>query len=307
MPALTGRALTGRHVNEPEPRPAAWLERPDQAAPTPPTALINIVVAQATFIAALMFYLGVIYTSAYYGHFHLSPFALGFGFGEFVLHSLHLATFPVLVGATVLLLAVAAAGHRPRQESQGGLMRGVRRLASALARHYPIVVAVGLLLLVLWWQWQVFLPYRWLGPLLVGFGLLLGAVGQTGQGGQGSPWETALLVLAAGLFLLWAVTLVSGQLGERHARNDAREVILRTGLVVHSAQPLSLTSRSAGLRYLDLGEGVHLRHRYWGLRLVVERAGRYYAVPIGWRARTDNVFVLREGEGVRIELTPGVQ
>ncbi|MFE1290584.1 hypothetical protein [Streptomyces sp. NPDC058751] len=299
--------LTGRYVNEPEPRPSGRLHHPDQAPQTPPTALINIVVAQATFIAALMFYLGVIYTSAYYGHFHLSPFALGFGFGEFVLNSLHLATFPVLVGTTVLLMTVAAAGHRPRQESQGALTSSAGRIASAMARHYLVVVAAGLLLLVLWWQWQVLLPYRWAGPLLVGFGLLLGVVRQPGPSHPGSPWETALLVLASGLFLLWAITVISGQLGERHARNDAREVILRTGLVVHSAQPLSLSSRSTGLRYQDLGEGVHLRHRYWGLRLVVERAGRYYAVPIGWQARTDHVYVLTESEGVRIELTPGVQ
>ncbi|MET7718345.1 hypothetical protein ABZS89_39275, partial [Streptomyces sp. NPDC005407] len=76
-------------------------------------------VAQASFIAALMFYMGVIYTSAYYGHFHLSPFFLGFGFAEFVLQSLHLMTFPVLV-AVVLLIAVAISGRRPRQALPGG-------------------------------------------------------------------------------------------------------------------------------------------------------------------------------------------
>ncbi|MGW0839850.1 hypothetical protein ACWD26_06770 [Streptomyces sp. NPDC002787] len=294
-------------MNEPAPRPSERLEHTEQAPLTSPTALINIVVAQASFIAALMFYVGVIYTGAYYGHFHLSPFALGFGFGEFVLHSLHLVTFPVLVGAAALLLVVAAAGQRPWRELHGGLVHGAVRGVSAVARHYPVVVATGLLLLVLWWQWQVLLPYRWAGPLLVGFGLLLGVVRNTGPGRPGSPWETALLVLAAGLFLLWAITLVSGQLGERNARNDAREVILRTGLVVHSAQPLGLSSRTPGLRYRDLGEGVHLRHRYEGLRLIVERAGRYYAVPIGWQARTDHVYILREGDGVRIELTPGVR
>jgi hypothetical protein len=261
------------------------------------------VVAQASFIAALMFYVGVIYTGAYYGYFHLSPFALGFGFGEFVLHSLHLVTFPILVGAGALFFVVAAAGHHPTGLNSA-LMRSAGRWASAMARLYLVVVAAGLLLLVLWWQWQVLLPYRWAGPLLVGFGLVLGVVRQGSL--SRSPWQTATLVLAAGLFLLWAVTLVSGQLGERNARNDARNVTLRTGLVVHSAESLSLSSWAPGLRHRDLGAGVHLRHRYEGLRLIVERAGRYYAVPIGWQARTDNVFILREGEGVRIELTPGV-
>ncbi|MFF9777079.1 hypothetical protein ACF1HJ_25900 [Streptomyces sp. NPDC013978] len=293
-------------MNEPVPPAPKQLGDREQAPQTSPTALINIVIAQASFIAALMFYVGVIYAGAYYGHFHLSPFALGFGFGEFVLYSLHLVTFPVLVGAAALLLVVAVAGHRPTQ-SHGGLMNGIARGVSAVARHHLIMVAAGLLLLVLWWQWQVLLPYRWAGPLLVGFGLLLGVVRRTAPGHPANPWETAVLVLASGLFLLWAITLVSGQLGERNAKHDAREVILRTGLVVHSAQPLSLSARSAGLQYRLLGEGTHLRHRYWGLRLIVERGGRYYAVPVGWQARTDHVYVLREGEGVRIELTPGVR
>ncbi|MGJ5831993.1 hypothetical protein [Streptomyces ossamyceticus] len=291
-------------MNDPEPRPAALLEQPDLQSAASPTALINIVVAQASVIAALMFYVGVIYTSAYYGYFHLSPFALGFGFGEFVLHSLHLATFPVLVGAAVLLFVIAAAGHRPGPH--GALAHAVERGVSALARRYLIVVAAGALLLILWWRWQVLVPYRWVGPLFVGFGLLLGVARQTGSGRHGSAWETASLVLAAGLFLLWTVTLVSGQLGERHARHDARAVILRTGLVVHSARPLGLSSWAPGLRHRDLGPGTHLRHRYEGLRLIVERGGRYYAVPTGWRARTDSVFILREAASVRIELTPGV-
>ncbi|MGP3638681.1 hypothetical protein ACTU45_36300, partial [Streptomyces sp. 24-1644] len=106
-------------MSEAEPRLERWAKRagPDPASPT---ALVNIVVAQASFIAALMFYVGVIYTSAYYGYFHLSPFSLGFGFAEFVLQSLQLMTFPVLVGAVVLLIAVAISGRRPRQALPNG-------------------------------------------------------------------------------------------------------------------------------------------------------------------------------------------
>ncbi|MGP3637352.1 hypothetical protein ACTU45_29080, partial [Streptomyces sp. 24-1644] len=68
-----------------------------------------------------------------------------------------------------------------------------------------------------------------------------------------------------------------------------------------------LRSRSPDLHFDDLGANVHLRYRYTGLRLITAREGRYCAVPIGWRAKTDHVYVIREADDVRIEFTPGVQ
>ncbi|WP_079140426.1 hypothetical protein [Streptomyces sp. LUP47B] len=271
------------------------------------TKVVKVVIAQASFIAALMFYLGVIYTSAYYGHFHLSPFLLGFSFAEFVLQSLNLLTFPVLVGAVVLLIAVALSGPRSRQALPGALVRGVSLSTSALGRQHLLVVAAGTVLLILWWQWQLLLPYRWAGPLLIAFGLLLGVASGDGADRPSGLRDTAVPIFAAGVFLFWTVTLLAGQLGEQHAEHDGRNVVQRTGLVVFSAERLGLSSRSTDLHFKDLGAAVHLRYRYTGLRLIAARDGRYYAVPIGWRARTDPVYILRESDDVRLELTPGVQ
>ncbi|MFF0087893.1 hypothetical protein ACFYR1_51085 [Streptomyces canus] len=119
--------------------------------------------------------------------------------------------------------------------------------------------------------------------------------------------DTAVPIFAAGAFLFWAITLVAGQLGEQHAAHDGRNVVKRTGLVVFSAARIGLSSRSPDLHFEDFGDAVRLRYRYTGLRLIVARDGRYYAVPIGWRARTDPVYVLRESDDLRVELTPGVQ
>ncbi|MGW2731207.1 hypothetical protein [Streptomyces sp. NPDC001494] len=269
--------------------------------------IVKAVIAQASFIAALMFYLGVIYTSAYYGHFHLSPFLLGFSFAEFALQSLNLLTFPVLVGAAVLLIAVALSGPRSRQALPGALVRGVSLSTSALARRHLLVLAAGTVLLILWWQWQLLLPYRWAGPLLIACGLLLGVAPDGGANRTRGLRDTAVPIFAAGVFLFWTVTLAAGQLGEHHAERDGRNMVQRTGLVVFSAERLGLSSRSPDLRFEDLGAAVRLRYRYTGLRLIVARDGRYYAVPIGWRARTDPVYILWESDDVRVELTPGVQ
>ncbi|MET9431392.1 hypothetical protein [Streptomyces sp. NPDC003036] len=292
-------------MSEPQSGVTRWA-KPEGPDPASPTALINIVVAQASFVAALMFYVGVIYTSAYYGHFHLSPFSLGLGFAEYVLQSLHLMTFPVLVSAVVLLIALAIGGRRPRQALPGGVVRGASHGTSVLARYYWVLVVAGLLLLVGWWQWQLLLPYRWAGPFVIGVGLLLGAARQTDVDQPRRLRDIAVPVFAAMLFLLWSVTLAAGQIGERNARHDARHVDERTGVMVFSSHSLGIWSRSPGLRHQVLGEHVHLRHRYEGLRLIVAREGRYYTVPVGWNATTDSVYVIREGDGVRVELTPGV-
>jgi hypothetical protein len=299
--------MSGPEEGRERPGPAPGPPAPPPDGPAP-TALFNVVAAQASLIAALMFYLGVIYTSAYYGYFRLSPFSLGLGFAEYVLQSLNLLTFPVLVGSVLLVIVIAVSGRRPRQALPGPLVRGGSGALRGLARCYPAVVGAGLVLLVLWWGWQILTPYRWLGPLLIGIGLLLGEVRRTkGDRAPRRLRETAVAVFAAGLFLLWSVTLAAAILGERHAADAARHVVRSTGLVVMSAQRLGLAADSPELRYEDLGKDVHFRYRYTGLRLVAAREGRYYAVPIGWTARTGHVYVLRETAGMRVELTPGVE
>jgi hypothetical protein len=138
-------------------------------------------------------------------------------------------------------------------------------------------------------------------------GLLLGVAPRDGADRPRSLRDTAVPIFAAGVFLFWTVTLVAGQLGEQHAEQDSRNVVQRTGLVVFSAERLGLSSRSTELRFQDLDAAVRLRYRYTGLRLIVARDGHYYAVPIGWRARTDPICIFRKSDAVRVELTPGVQ
>ncbi|MGW7244503.1 hypothetical protein [Streptomyces sp. NPDC054804] len=279
-------------MSERKPSPAQE-ERGAGSADLVSSKLINIVIGQASFIAALMFYLGVIFMEHYFGYYHLNPFNLGFGFAEFALQSLNLITFPVLVSAVILIVAVALYGRQSRQA-----------LPEALVRCHMFVVAAGLILLVLWWQWRLLLP-DWAGPLLIGVGLLLGAAPHGGVDRPRGVRITALQIFGAGLFLFWTLTLVVGQLGEQHARNDARNTFTGTGLIIYSAKPLNLPAPGR-LRTEDLGNTIRMRYRYSGLRLITVRDGRYYAVPIGWQAQTDSVYILRESDDVRFELTPGV-
>lgn len=276
-------------------------KQPHESGPGP-VAILRVVIAQASFIAALMFYLGALYASRYYNYFHLSPFSLGFGFAEFVLQSLHLLKLPVLVTFVVLLIVSGIPRLPKRLPLPDRVARSIYAPISALARGHLVVVAAGLVMLILW---PLIQPYGWVAPLTIAVGLLLGqsknAQGSRVKGLRGR----AVPLFAAGVFLFWAVTLAAWDVGERDAKLHAGNVLHWTSVVVLSTESLSLPTGSIVKQ--DLGEGLRHRYRYTGLRLLIERNGRYYVVPVNWNAKTDSIWVIRESENTWIGLMPGVQ
>ncbi|MFF9012687.1 hypothetical protein ACF09C_06885 [Streptomyces sp. NPDC014870] len=268
---------------------------------TSPTALLRIVIAQGTFVAALMFYLGAMYTSNYYAYFHLSLNALDLGFGEQVTQSLHMLKLEVLVAAGVLVLLVTGPwfGDKARSTVRAGPRTTFRAEVLASRLQLPVVL-VGVVLLALWTEIQ---PYGWVAPLIIAAGLLMGqfrdASGRRPEGFR----RRALPVFAAGVFVFWGLTQVTVQAAERDARSRARHVTDWTGVVLLSSHPLALPT--GAVKRDDLPSWVHHRYRYTGLRLLLERDGRYYVVPLGWNVERDAMYVIRESDDVWIGLTPG--
>ncbi|MFE0520809.1 hypothetical protein [Streptomyces sp. NPDC058954] len=269
-----------------------------------PIELVNSVAGLASFLGSLLLYAGYIYTHAYFGYFHLDSFAIGLSTFELIVRSLRLATLPTFEMLAVVLLVpgvlrLLAALNVPQR-----YLRWIRQVGLAVARAYIVVAAVGIALLLLW-RWIQ--PFGWIAPLLVAVGLLLGRTPAASQGNgfRGPVWGRAVSLAVAGLFLIWAVALVAGQLGTRDARSDADQVVRRVAVVVVSTNRLSM--KSPGLVYEDLGPTQHYRYRYSGLRLLIERDHQYYVVSLGWRRNMDPTFVLQDGDNLRIELGPGTQ
>ncbi|MFG2332964.1 hypothetical protein ACGFMM_25540 [Streptomyces sp. NPDC048604] len=280
---------------EPEPPPSGELGSP--------MGLLKAVIAQGTFIAALMFYLGAMYSSTYYGYFHLSLSTLDLGFGELVTQSLHMLKLEVLVAAGVLVLLVAAPRLRARPRTAAGTGPPAPSRAEAVAHRLSLpVVVLGLVLLALWTEIQ---PYGWVAPMIVAAGLLLGqfrdAEGRRPEGFR----RRALPVFAAGLFGFWGLTQLTVQTAERDAAARARHVVDWTGVVVLSRNPLAFPSGKVKVRTLP--EGLLHRYRYTGLRLLLERDGRYHVVPLDWNVQRDTIYVIRESDAVWVGLTPGTQ
>jgi hypothetical protein len=266
--------------------------------------LLKTVVAQASFIAALMFYLGAIYTSEYFGYFHLSFYSLDFSFAELVLQSLQLLKYQFLVAAVLILIVVAAGPQLSRLLSWSSRRAHTRPAASTpLAWLSMAITAAGLLLLIFWSEIQ---PYAWTAPLTIAAGLLLGQ----SRNVRGNPPDglrrRAVVVFASGVFLFWALTQATQQFGEEDAKAHAADVVDWTSVVVLSSKPLSLPPPGVQEEKLPR-ENLLLPYRYTGLRLLLERHGRYYVVPADWKAKTDAVYVIQESNDLWIALRPGTQ
>ncbi|GAA4930848.1 hypothetical protein ACFPM3_02860 [Streptomyces coeruleoprunus] len=283
-------------------RPARRRPDPEPGAGAGATSILKFVIAEASFIAALMFYVGLIYTSRYYSNFHLSPSSLGFGFSDYVVESLQILSRPVLIAVVSLLLLMSVPQFVRRLPVTSRVRRRASAVWGAMARQYWVVVAAGLVLFLLWPSVR---PY-WMAPATVAAGLLIGQSGAALRGRGQRPADRAVPLFAALAFLLLAVTLLAAQLGDREAKQAAARVVRWPGVVVFSTERLSLTGPPA-LKAEDLGAGAHLRYRYSGLRLLVQRGDRYYVVPVGWDRTRDSVYIFRENETTRIELTPGVR
>lgn len=289
-------------LDNPSQEPEATRREP-ATDPYRPTALLKTVVAQGTFIAALLFYLGAMYTSTFYAYFHISLSTLGLGFGELVTQSLHLLKLEVLVAAGLIVLVVAAPSLRSRTRSPGGAAPRVTAKAEAVAARLSVpVVVVGLVLLALWTEIQ---PYGWIAPLVIAAGLLLSQFRDSRGRKPVGFRRRALPVFAAGVFLFWTLTQVTVQSAERDAESRARHVTEWTGVMVLSSRPLAFPSGTVTKEVLP-GSVLH-RYRYTGLRLLLERDGRYYVVPRGWNVHKDAMYVIRESETTWIALTPGTQ
>ncbi|MFH8597175.1 hypothetical protein [Streptomyces rimosus] len=301
------RARRRRRIRRAAPPPGASGPGAGPGSGTPPQPdqrfeFINTVLGAGSLVGGLMFYAGVMHSSAYFGYFRIRASVLGFGFPQMIIWSLRLVTLPVLVCLALLALGSRLPDLLVALRVPSRVTLRVRRAGRAVAQQYALFVVAGVGLMLLWQHIQ---PYGWAAPLLVATGLLLS---QSGAANPARPahglWRRGLPVVAAGLFLVWAIALVAGQLGRQDAREAAAHLVRRPAVVVLSTERLSLTGPGLTAERLP---GMHYRYRYTGLRLILERDRRYYVLPVGWRPRTDPTFVIEDDDSILIEIMPGTQ
>jgi hypothetical protein len=299
----------GRAANQ---RPGLSLERAVQ--------VVTAIVAPTTVLTALLFYFGWIRTNALFQYFGVDATVLGFTTQDYLLRSTEALYVPL---GTLLVLGLAGVrAHGLVEAWLAGRRPGRLPRRTALA-----VGAVGVVGLALFARGVAGVAVPRLSrdgflvtPVCLGLGTILGAYAQwlwrrlrqpSGRRGGASRarWPglvgLGLVAMLVVLSLFWATTDYARAYGRGRAVAYARDLAVRPGVVVYSAERLFL--QGPGVRELALPAGEHAsyRYRYSGLRLLTEAHGRLFLLPAGWTT-TDGAAIVLAGDGkLRVEFTRG--
>lgn len=281
--------------------------------------LIVAVVAPVTLITALAYYFGYRRESAFAGYFGIDPSTLGFTTNDYVLRSVDALFVPITVVLLVAFAAVylhALAGDRfgrvdlvPIAAVAGfcALTLGIALLAGKpLAHDYAYLQA--------------------LGPA-VGVALLLYALSRSrsvSRHALGAAVFVGIAVVLVSVF--WATSDYADTRGHADARKLARDITVLPSATVFSKENLDIHPLAPGggvPQPVKPGGGCRLlmvqkfrngayRFTYSGFTLLLRSGGNYFLTPTPidprrprWDPVNDAVFVIRDDDNIRVQLTRG--
>jgi hypothetical protein len=277
------------------------------------------IIAPTTVLTALLFYYGWIRTNALFQYFGVDATLLGFTTQDYLLRSTEALYAPL---GTLLVVGLAGIWAHSQVEAWLARRRGGLPRRTALA-----VAAVGVLGLALFARGVAGVAVPRLSrdgflvtPVCLGLGAILGAYAQWlwrrlrqpqgRRGGASLPrWPglvgLGLVAMLVVLSLFWATTDYARAYGRGRAVAYARDLTVRPGVVVYSAERLFLQGPGVRESALPAGEHASYRYRYSGLRLLTEAHGRLFLLPAGWTTTDGAAIVLAAGDQLRVELTRG--
>lgn len=291
----------------------------------PPSAARGIagpIAANTSLLIAVLVYMGWAYYSAFLGYFHLSPLNLDVGIVEYMLRSLSLFS-PVLVIAAVVVVAVTAVrtwrlSHRTFVLEVAGKAIACMSAVPALRKLVPAGdakpahpgrqlligagAAVTVIALIMTWAASYIPISTYLILALLGGGPLLLSWPTREERHGRFPYALAVVITA--VCALWAAALYAHSMGTRNAQAFVRNLPSQTAVVVYSTERLAL--RGPGVTGLQLPSGALYRYEYEGLRLLINRSGKYYVVPVGWYPQMDITYIFNESDNLRVMLLSGV-
>lgn len=113
---------------------------------------------------------------------------------------------------------------------------------------------------------------------------------------------TVALVAVGMVAGLWTVYGYAEHVGHRRATEFAADLPAKPGIVIYSAQRISLIG--PGVTFEELQDPDSKYHyRYIGFRLLVRSADKFLLLPAQWQHGRDHVIFLQDGNDVRIDVT----
>lgn len=278
----------------------------DRASPVR-TALLRAgtaIGAQATVLAALLYYFGLVRNAAMTDYLGGTESHIDASVQWHMLSSVQALFTPLLVAAGAAL-AWRIAHHalvrvlpaRPRARRWCCAM-----LASAVVVA-PLTAWLGTRASPGWWELGLPLSST-VGVLLAWYGGSLWT--RTSQSREEhrhrEMWPAAAGVYAAALvvvLMFWTVGTLAAIQGRGEGERFTRTLDQQLGVTLFTAEDLRLELPGVWVTVYP-GPGAY-RYRYQGLKLYAYSGGKLFLVPAGWTYDEPRLVVLPEGSGMRVE------
>ena len=273
------------------------------------------VVAPTTFVTALLIYFGWSHAYSFFNYFGINSTVLELTTQDYLMRSVDGLFIPLTVLAGIGMVGIWA--HRllrrwiPTQWQEVG-----RRYAPSSRALIGLVLAVIGLYGVA--AQTPFEKLSWIiSPVSLGLGaILLTSGARTGPRARpplsayaaSTPrwitlWAWAGMFVLVGLSLFWVANDYSVAVGTSRARTQERRLPKEPGLVIYSAQSLSL--KGPGVRETECAASdAAYRYRYDGLTLVMQAADQYVILPEAWSRHSGTAILMPRSDTVRLEFIP---
>jgi hypothetical protein len=280
---------------------------------------LTTVIAPATLIGALVFYIGWTRTRALWSYFGIDNSVLHLSSQDYVLRSTN-AIFPALAvlalltaGAFWMIVVGKLAMEKLEQRyptHAASVMKWIRGGVGLMGATLSVVGTAGL--------FHAALAILVVSPVLLGIGaLLLLAAGPMRYRQQlestssrfaksqrtaatlsvGALWVVAILAT------FWGVSDFALLVGRGSASLIADNLHLRPEVTILSAESLALEGPAVQAESLQSGQ--QYAYRYSGLRLLIKTEDEYFLLPSNW-TRGENVLVVKESPSLRFEFSSPV-
>jgi hypothetical protein len=272
------------------------------------------VIAPTSVITTLLFYFGYLATRARFEYFGVYLDLVNLSTPDLLLYGSEVVFVPVMLVAFTVLIAVAL-----RLAGQW-LVSDPRR--DALSGWITLTVLLVAILLLLRALVGVLVPSvsrtesSGVTPLSLMLGALLlrysASLWQTLAARRPRPpWTppregvnvgryALLALMVAGLF--WTAGSFASNYGTGRALDDAEGLPNRPAVILDSHDPVD--GPPQGVLHTVLPGNEKFRHRYTGLRLLVESDKRLFLVPTPWSSRTSRTLVIENSAEIRLQLVP---
>ncbi|MYZ13012.1 hypothetical protein, partial [Streptomyces sp. SID337] len=274
----TPNPTTAPHSAPSEPR-IGWVE------------IVGAVGSLVTLLTAVLFYFGWASTDAETKALGLRDTVFHLSTSDYLLRSVSALYLPAWLAAGIALGTLGllrwTAGEPERLARATRVLRYAWAVPLALVPLYPLSP----------WLFDLLLPLTAIG------GLALNAYARTRGRRDLRLWGLTLFICVLSLF--WAVSSYAAIAGR--GRAELTERTLRgefPAVVVFSEKDLMIRGGGSCFRHVT-EKGSQYAYEYGGLRLFHVSGDRVFLVPRDWSPENGTLYVLKEGDGRRVDLVSG--